>query len=37
MPTGQLGAAWLVWGSPPGEVPVDAAGDRPGHRLLDFA
>jgi hypothetical protein len=31
MPTGRLGAAWLAWKSPPGGVPVDATGDRPGH------
>jgi hypothetical protein len=30
-------AAGLVWRSPPGEVPVDAANERPGHRGLDPA
>ena len=33
----QLGAAWLVWSSPPGEGSVDAANERPGPRWLDPA
>jgi hypothetical protein len=32
----RLDAAWLIWKSLSGEVPVDAANDeRSGHRWLD--
>jgi hypothetical protein len=37
IPDHRLDAAWLVWRSPSGEVPVDAADERPGRRWLDSA